>query len=117
MDGATSEMNASGKMSEIVELRSHSCAGMIAIIYQGRRRPKAIPLTDGAIVEAPRSDQRRVAPQDPEACIGITAGGVPATIHHLNLGLVVDYLRFGGVYVLPSGEVAAIYGAQAIPLG
>ncbi|AGA30782.1 hypothetical protein [Singulisphaera acidiphila] len=118
MNDAKSEMEAAaGERSAIVELRRLSRAGMIAVIYRGGRRRKAIPLTDGIVVEVPEPDQRCEAPQHLEACIGITAGGLPATVHHLNLGLVVDYGTFGGVYVLPSGEVAAIYGAEAIPLG
>ncbi|SIO18265.1 hypothetical protein SAMN05444166_2864 [Singulisphaera sp. GP187] len=117
MDDTTSKVNASGEVSAIVELRRHSPAGMIAVIYRRRKRRKAIPLTDGTIVEVPTSDQRCEAPRHLEACLGITAGGFPATVHHLNLGLVVDHVVLGGVFVLPSGEVAAIYGAQAIPLG
>ncbi|WP_406693576.1 hypothetical protein V5E97_21300 [Singulisphaera sp. Ch08] len=113
MNDTTSRLKASA----LVELRRLSPAGMIAVIYRRTKRRKAIPLTDGTIVEAPTSDQRCEAPRHLESCHGITAGGIPSTVHHLNLGLVVDYLVLGGVFVLPSGEVAAIYGAEAIPIG
>ena len=55
---------------------------------------------------------RRVA-----ECFEVAHGGVPATIHHANLGLVVAYLPLSGVYLLSDGEVAAVYGAEAVPLG
>lgn len=117
MNDSTSEMKSARELSEIVELRRSSHAGIVAIIYRGGRQRQTIPLTDGTIVERPRPEQRREVPQSLETCIGITAGSVPATIHHLNLGLVIDHLTLGGIYVLPSGEVAAVYGAQANALG
>lgn len=113
MDATTSEMN----VSAIVELRRRSQAGMIAVLYRGGQRQKVISLAEGAIAEVPTPDQRREVPQRLEDCIGISSGGGPATIHHFNLGLVVTYLALEGVYVLPSGAVAAIYGAEAISLG
>lgn len=41
----------------------------------------------------------------------------PVTIHHACLGLVVAYPQFSGIYLLPDGDIAAVYGAEAIPLG
>ena len=43
--------------------------------------------------------------------------GEPATVHHANLGLIAEFLAFEGVYLLPSGDVAAVYGAEAVPVG
>jgi hypothetical protein len=117
MNDMTSEMKASDEVSGIVELRRRSQAGIVAVLYRGKQRREVISLTDGMIVEVPAPDQRCEAPRRLEDCIGIAAGGVPATVHHFNLGLIVDYLALEGVYVLPSGEVAAVYGAEAIPLG
>jgi hypothetical protein len=38
-------------------------------------------------------------------------------VHHANLGLVAAFVALEGVYLLPSGDVAAVYGAEAGPLG
>jgi hypothetical protein len=117
MNAMTSGMKASDEVSGIVELRRRSRAGIIAVLYRGRQSRQVIRLKDGTIAEVPTPDQRCEAPGRLDECIGIASGGVPATVHHFNLGLVVDYVTLEGVYVLPSGEVAAIYGAEAIPLG
>ena len=61
--------------------------------------------------------ERCEASDRPEGIFVIGAGGVPATIHHANLGLITGFLPLSGVYLLSSGEVAAVYGAEAIPIG
>ena len=104
-------------MATIYELRVGSSAGIFAVPYRAGRPSPAVRLPDGAIVEEPRPDERREAPDEPEGAFGIGKGGVPATAHHANLGLIVGHLALSGVFLLPSGEVAAVYGAQACPIG
>ncbi len=38
-------------------------------------------------------------------------------VHHANLGLIAARLLLEGVYLLPSGEVATVYGAEAVSFG
>jgi hypothetical protein len=102
--------------SGIIELRSQSRSGIFAVPYRARHRRKPFRLPDGAIVEMPTADERCEAPDLPSACFEVAAGGGPATIHHANLGLVAELLSFAGVYLLPSGDVAAVYGAEAVPI-
>lgn len=103
--------------TSIVELRSLSRDGIYAIPYRSGRARKAQRLPDGAIVERPTPEQRRHAPDRPELCFEVAAGGGPANIHHANLGLIAGFLALEGVYLLPDGDVAAVYGARALPLG
>jgi hypothetical protein len=103
-------------MATIYELQAGSDAGIFAVPYRTGLRRKAVRLPDGAIVEEPLPDQRYDAPAHPEGALGIGAGGVPATIHHANLGLITGYVPLAGVFLLPSGDVAAVYGAEAIPI-
>jgi hypothetical protein len=100
-----------------VELRRRSTVGIYAVPYRGGRPSRAVRLPDGAIVEVPTPDQRCEAPDRPRDCFEVTADGSPATIHHANLGLIKSYLQFDGYYILPSGDVAAVYGAEANPIG
>lgn len=104
-------------MAAIFELRARSAPGIFVVPYRGGRRGKPVRLPDGAIVEEPRPDQRPGAPDRPDGMFPIGSGGVAATVHHANLGLVVGYLPFSGVFLLPSGDVAAVYGAEANPIG
>src|SRR6059058_1186981 len=98
-------------MSTIHELRRRSGDGIYAVPYRSRRGRKAERLLDGVIVESPTPDQRSEAPDRPAAYFELASGGGPATIHHANLGLIAGFLVFEGVYLLPSGDVAAVYGA------
>jgi hypothetical protein len=100
----------------ILELRCRSGAGMYAIPYRSRRCGRARRLLDGSIVERPTLRQRMEAPDRPATILELAAGGGPATIHHANLGLVAGYLELAGVYLLPGGDVAAVYGAEAVPI-
>lgn len=104
-------------MATIYELRVRSSMGIFAVPCRGGRRGKPLRLPDGAIVEEPPPDQRPGPAETPEEAMPVGSGGVPATIHHLNLGLVAGYVPLSGVYLLPSGEVAAVYGAEVHPLG
>jgi hypothetical protein len=104
-------------MSMILEIRRRSEHGIFAVPYRDGRRGKARRLPDGAIVETALSGQRREAPEYLVEFFGLAAGGVPATVHHANLGLVTGYLPLAGVYFLPDGDVAAIYGAEVVPIG
>jgi hypothetical protein len=101
----------------ILELRSRSGEGIYAVPYRSRRCGKAQRLPDGSIVERPTRAKRREAPERPEPFFEVAAGGGPATIHHANLGLIAGFLVLEGVYLLPSGDVAAVYGAEAVPIG
>src|SRR3954452_7728490 len=98
-------------VSTIIELRSRSSAGIFAVPFRNRDAGRAVPLPDGAIVEMPTPDQRSEAPERIVEVFNIAQGGIPATIHHANLGLIVAHLPFDGIYLLPSGDVAAVYGA------
>ena len=103
--------------TSILELCCCSGDGIFAIPYHGGRPHRALRLPDGAIVEAPTPDQRCEAPDRLSGCFEVAVGGVPATIHHSNLGLIKAWIAFEGVYILSSGDVAAVYGARALPLG
>lgn len=103
-------------MGTIYELCSCSAAGIFAVPFRAGRRRKATRLPDGAIVEIPPPGLRREVPAHPEAIFEVAVGGGPATIHHVNLGLVAGFLPLSGVFLLPSGEVAAVYGAEAVPI-
>jgi hypothetical protein len=104
-------------MATIFELQASSDAGIFAVPYRAGRPRKAFRLPDGAIVEEPLPDQRYDVPENPKGVLGIASAGGPATIHHANLGLIVGYLLLTGLYLLPNGEVAAVYGAEEIPIG
>ena len=62
-------------------------------------------------------DQRCEAPGHLDGMFAVAAGNVPATIHHANLGLIIAHLPLSGVFLLPSGDVAAVYGAEVVPIG
>jgi hypothetical protein len=101
----------------IFELRPRSAEGIYAVPYRSRRCGTAQRLPNGSIVERPTPAQRRQAPAQPDPFFEVAAGGGRATIHHANLGLIAGFLQLDGVYLLPSGEVAAVYGAEALPIG
>jgi hypothetical protein len=101
----------------IFELCPNSAAGIFAVPYRRRRPRSPERLPDGAIVEAPTRAHRRHAPREVIGYFGVAADGQPATIHDANLGLIKAFIALAGFYVLPSGDVAAVYGAQALPLG
>jgi hypothetical protein len=103
--------------ASIVEFRRRSAAGIYAVPYRNLRRCKPVRLPDGAIAETPTPDERLEAPDRLADCFEVAAGGGPATIHHVNLGLVTALLAFEGVYLLSSGEIAAVYGAEVLPIG
>ena len=104
-------------MGTMFELCSCSGAGIFAIPYRAGLRRKATRLPDGAIVESPSAGRAGEVPARPGAIFEVAVGGGPATIHHANLGLVSGFLPLTGVFLLPSGEVAAVYGAVALPIG
>lgn len=104
-------------MASLYELRRSSGHDIFAVPYKDRRAARAIRLPDGAIVEHPLPAERDEAPRRVADCLEIAQGGVPASIHHINLGLVIDFLPLSGIYLLPDGEVAAVYGAVATQLG
>jgi hypothetical protein len=104
-------------MATILELRPRTADGIYAVPYRSRRGRKPERLPDGLIVERPSPEERREAPDRPAVCFELATGGGPATIHHSNLGLIAGFLVFEGVYLLPSGDVAAVYGAEAAPIG
>lgn len=103
-------------LTPFMELRERSKAGIFAVPYRNRRPRKALRLPDGAIVEAPTIAQRGQAPDAPDDCVLLARDGRPATIHHVNLGLTTDFVPFEGVYLISTGDVAAVYGAEAIPI-
>lgn len=105
------------KTATFFELRRSSRAGIVAVPHRGGRPGKAVRLPDGAIVEAPTPDQRCDVPEHPNGHLEVGHGGVPATCHHRNLGLITGFAPLAGVFVLSSGEVAAVYGARAEPIG
>jgi hypothetical protein len=104
-------------MASLYELCRRSEHGIYAVPYRGRRARKALRLPDGAIAEAALPDQRCEVPYSVHETFGVAHGGMPATIHHANLGLIVGYLHLSGIFLLPDGDVAAVYGADVTPLG
>ena len=105
------------KTYTIAELKQRSDAGIFAVPYRRGRQLGAMRILDGTIVETPLPAQRAQAPEFPAVCLELAIGGKVATIHHIQLGLVDSFLLYEGVFLLPSGEVAAVYGAEAVPLG
>lgn len=104
-------------MASFFELCRSSEHGIYAVPYRRGRACKAVRLPDGAIVEAPLSDQLGRVSDTISDCFGIAPGSVPATIHHANLGLIIALLPLVGVFLLSDGEIAAVYGAEAVALG
>ena len=104
-------------MAAIYELRRLTRHGIFAVPFRSSRPIKPISLPDGAIVEVLLPAQRADSPRFVAEAFSIAQGGVPATIHHENLGLVIAHLPFAGMFCLPSGEIAAIYGAEPVPIG
>ena len=103
------------EISSIVELRG---AGILAASYRGGRRRGAVRLPDGAIAEVPDAAEVRAAgAASPPACLALLADGRPAAGRHVCLGLVASFVALTGVFLLPSGEIAAVYGAEAVPFG
>jgi hypothetical protein len=100
----------------VIELLA-SAGGIWAVPYRNRRRLAPVKLADGAIVETPTADQLRQAPEGDIANLGIDAEGRA----HNNRGVydaypVEVFIGLTGRYLLPSGDVAAVYGAKAVPL-
>jgi len=104
-------------MDTIYELRAGRGEAIFAVPYRSMRPRRPVRIPDGAIVEAPTPDRRRDAPPDLPGLFQVAMGGGPATIHHVNLGLVAGYLGLAGVFSLPGVGIAAVYGAEAVPLG
>jgi hypothetical protein len=104
-------------MSAIAELRRGRGPGIFAVTCRGGRWRKPIRLPDGAIVEVPDPDCRAELRDPPRASIGVAIDGRPAQGHHACLGLVAAHAPLAGVFLLPSGELAAIYGAEVAPIG
>jgi hypothetical protein len=100
----------------IFELCRRSDVGIFAVPYRRRRPRRPEQLPDGAIVEVPTPKQRRQAPANLVGYFGVAMDGTPATIHDANLGLIKTFLVLDGLYILSSGELAAVYGAQAVPI-
>ncbi|WP_165227563.1 hypothetical protein [Aquisphaera insulae] len=103
-------------MSRIHELRANQSEGIYAVPYRDGKHGRPVRIPDGATVEAPLPDDRCHAPAAPPECLDLAKGGGVATIHHEVLGLIDGYLRLTGVFCLSSGEVAAVYGAEAVPI-
>jgi hypothetical protein len=105
------------RCSEIVALERRAPKGILAVVYQEGRRHRALWLPDGTVAEVPSPDQRVEVPERPPEILGLATDGKMATVHHENLGLVATHVPLSGVFVLASGEVAAVYGAEVVPLG
>jgi hypothetical protein len=103
-------------MSSIFELCQNQATGIFAIPLRKGRREKPVRVPDGSIVESLLPELAKELLPKAAASFEIAAGGVPATESHVCLGLVIGYLPLAGVYCLPSGDIAAIYGAEVIPL-
>jgi hypothetical protein len=112
-----SDETYSRQRSEIVVLDRCAPAGILAVVYEARRPRRVVRIPDGAIVETPGPERRHEAPDDPPEVLAVATDGEPATVHHANLGLIAAHLGLSGVFLLASGEVAAVYGAETTPLG
>jgi hypothetical protein len=86
----------------VVELVPQSTNGIWAVPYHNRRKRKPERLPNGAIVESATIDQRREVPD-----------GLPAYFECEG----DCFIGLSGVFVLPSGQVGAIYGADTSRLG
>jgi hypothetical protein len=75
-----------------------------AIPYRDRRALSPCKLVCGAVVKAPTAAQRARAPS-------VLPNRIPLP------GNPAVFIRFSGVFLLPSGDVAAVYGAVIEPLG
>lgn len=110
-------MNSLTDSPTIFELRRRSGSPIFAVPYLEGRRLRIRQMPDGAIVESPTPSQYRRVPKSIDACLGLAQGGEPASMNHYNLGLVTSFLPLEGLFLLPDGEVAAIYGAEAVVIG
>jgi hypothetical protein len=104
-------------MPIIHELRRRYGAKIYAVPYRDGHRQKFVSLPDGAIVETTTPDQRCHVPAFVDNCLGLAPGGSPASLSHYNLGLIDSYLALEGVFLMSNGEVAAVYGAEVVPIG
>ena len=75
-----------------------------AIPFRERRALTPLKLICGSIVTTPTEAQRRLAP--PELPIRIPLPGNPTVS-----------IRYSGLFMLHSGDLAAVYGAVTEPLG
>jgi hypothetical protein len=101
----------------IHELRQRCGTHIYAVPYRDGHRQKFLSLPDGAIVETATPNQRSQAPAFVDNCLGLAPGGGPASLSHYNLGLIDSYLALEGVFLMSNGEVAAVYGAEVVPIG
>ncbi len=105
------------EISSIAELRRAKGPGIFAVAYRAGRRRSALRLPDGAIVEVPEPDRLAELAERPQPVLGVAFDGSPAGGRHACLGLIADHIALTGVYLLPGGELAAVYGAEAVPIG
>jgi hypothetical protein len=103
----------------MIELRS-DVRGCWAIPYHNKRRRRAIRLPDGAIVELPANALRfDHVPWGLPALLEVSRDGsrVIAQLQSLE-GDLPDSIFLGcaGIFHLPSGEIAAVYGARVEPI-
>jgi hypothetical protein len=107
----------------MIELKSNG-RGCWAVPYRFRRRRKAVRLPDGAIVEEPTENQLfEHMPRAKSVDGGTVPGWLEMTRDGSRLIRPTDvyrghacdsvFVHVAGVFVLPSGDVAAVYGANA----
>lgn len=91
--------------------------GIHAVPFRAGRPLDPIALPDGAIVEMPTDEQRWHVKDGWNSLLGLDAGkAVPDSATDYD-PCGYTYIKCGGVYLLPSGQVAAVYGCQAVDLG
>src|SRR4051812_18348994 len=100
------------------ELSADHGRGIYALPWLGRRWGKAIRLPAGAIVEPVPAERQHESPRRYVANMQIDALGLvwPDTGPRAE-GNDAPFFGGDGPYLLPSGEIAIVYGAKAIPIG
>ncbi|WZO99298.1 hypothetical protein EP7_000897 [Isosphaeraceae bacterium EP7] len=103
-------------MSGFIELRRCTDHGIFAIPFRDGMALRPVQLPDGAIVEVRPDEELGDSRIEVPSCFEVGHGGVPATRHHASLGLVIAHLPISGILQLLDGRIAAIYGAEVVPI-
>jgi hypothetical protein len=103
-------------MSGFLELKRNTKHSIFAIPFRDGRPLESVRLPEGTIVEAASPAERGEFPCGIPGCFEVGHGGIPATSHHANLGLILAYLPISGFFRFPDGGLVAVYGAEAVPI-
>jgi hypothetical protein len=96
----------------LLSIHATHAIGAYAVPYSGRRPLMPVRLLDGVIVEEPMHTQLASGPTRYEEFLGVDSQGPTGGRDPRSLNGDEVLLSYTGVYLLPSGRVAAVYGAK-----